>query len=131
MFSSKQLAFGLHVFIEIPAALLFLINPSATLPVAQPYAHPVIRQYALLLICSSLIAAFFTVHNDNTISCHVAGALALYHLGPLVRAVSRVLRKESGKTVMGNPWMHLAAHGICATALAREVTVQNVFAPQT
>ena len=109
--------------IEMPAALAFMLSPSATLLVPQPHAEAVIRQYALLLFSSNLIAAVFifrdqSTHEDAWIERRVAAFLALYHLGPLTRAVSRARREaKKGKALLEQPWLHAWVHAVCFVAL--------------
>ena len=119
--------FILHLVIELPAAFAFAFSPSTTLSVPQPYAHAVIRQYALLLLSTNIIAAIFifrghkacTIDNDGLTERRVAGALALYHCGPLIRAGRRIWRGEEDKRgLSGQPWVHSVAHAVCGLALA-------------
>ena len=56
----------------------------------------------------------------------MAGALAVYHVAPVVRAVSRIIGGDgSGKVRgrgwrgLGGPWVHLAGHLVCLVALGR------------
>ena len=46
----------------------------------------------------------------------VAGALALYHVGPVVRAVSRIQNQDLGGA-LGGPWLHAFLHVMCAVSL--------------
>lgn len=117
-----SIPFLLHILIEIPAAGGFFLRPSLTLQTPQPAAHGVIRQYALLLASTSLIAAVFLFQPPSTVSCQVAGALALYHVGPFMRALSRTRSEESIRICegLGEPRLHVVLHGLCITALARE-----------
>ena len=76
-----NIPFFLHILGEFGASVGFFFRPSQTLQRPQPHAHGVIRQYALLLTSTNLIAAIFLTQNHPTeISRKVAGALALYHL---------------------------------------------------
>lgn len=123
----KSLPFTLHILIEVPAALTFLLYPSLTLVRPQPYAHAVIRQYGFLLLSSNIIASVFAfqIHDRELldvqimqIEAWVAGSLALYHLAPLMRATSRMwLEGGKQKGFVGQPWVHALAHGICLIAL--------------
>lgn len=48
----------------------------------------------------------------------VASALALYHLGPLIRAVHRSWRGEGGeRSILGQPWLHVLVHVLSCLAL--------------
>lgn len=117
-----SIPFFLHILTEMPASGGFLLRPSLTLQTPQPAAHGVIRQYALLLASSTLIAATFLFQPPSTTSCQVAGALALYHIGPLVRALSRARAGESvgGWKGLGGPWVHAGFHSFCVAALTQE-----------
>lgn len=118
-----HLPFLFHIIIELPASMVFLVYPSATLAAAQPHAHGVIRQHALLLTSTNLVAWTFLFETASPSSGRVAAALALYHIGPIVRAWKRI-RAGEGKTRMFGGWrgpqLHLGVHGICAMALMGE-----------
>lgn len=112
-------AFGLHIVVEIPAALNFIVNPSEELQLAtpSPSAEALIRQYALLLICSNLIALVFLLRPIDKVSRRVACSLGLYYLGPAVRAISRLIRNEPALgTSLGGPAIHLVVHMFCFVA---------------
>ena len=85
-----QLGFLLHVLIEVPAAVNFLIFPSNQLGTYSPQAHAVIRQYALLLITSVLVSIIFMLRPVDQLAGQVAGALSLYHIGPSLRSIGRM-----------------------------------------
>jgi len=111
-------AFWLHFLLELPASLNFFLRPSEQLPSPAPQAHAIIRQYALLLFVSSLIALIFALRPVDGTSRNVAGALSVYHLAPLVRAGSRVVEGsvDYGKG-LGGPMVHLVVHGLCFAGL--------------
>lgn len=125
--SLTSLPFILHILVEVPAAFTFALFPSATLVRPQPDAHAVIRQYGLLLLSTNIIASVFTFQDYKRtpfedqicqIEAWVAGSLALYHLGPLIRAAFRSWReRERRRHFVGQPWLHTIAHGICSIAL--------------
>ena len=125
-FSQHSIPFIFHVILESPAAVAFALFPSATLRSPQPEAHAVIRQYALLLLTSVLIAAIFAYQPHNSLASHVhvqrleqqvAGALAMYHIGPVARAARRIRAREGqGRQMM--LCLHLLCHGACGMALA-------------
>jgi len=76
--SHFNIPFLIHFLGDFGASYGFCVRPSSTLLELQPYAHPVIRQYALLLISTHLIAAnFLFQEHPSSISYRVAGALAL------------------------------------------------------
>ncbi|KAK4692643.1 hypothetical protein P7C71_g4600, partial [Lecanoromycetidae sp. Uapishka_2] len=116
--------FILHILIETPAALAFAVFPSSTLSVRQPAAEAVIRQYALLILSSNVIAAIFVFHDPNIsdgvfLEGRVAAALALYHVGPLMRAVTRIRNDEGqARPLLEQPWLHAWVHAVCLVALA-------------
>ena len=115
-FPTDQVGFLLHLIVELPASINFLLRPSATLSIAQPEAHAVIRQYALLLLSTNLIVMTFLMRDMDQLSGKVAGALALYHIGPVARALSRIQKRDSG-SVLGGPWLHAFIHVLCAVTL--------------
>ena len=122
MVNSTKPAFLLHILIEVPASLNFFFNPSATLSTPQPHAHAVIRQYAVLLMVTNILALIFCLRPPDLLSCRVAGALSLYHVGPLVRAVIRQSRGEQvrGGSRLGGPMVHAIVHFVCFWGLAIE-----------
>ena len=121
----SSIPFTLHALVELPAAYMFAFSPSATLSNPRTSdANAVIRQYALLLLSSTVIAATFAFedwvgHEGGSVEQRVAGALALYHFGPLIRALSRSRREEArGSSLPGNPLVHALLHLNCGIALA-------------
>ncbi|KAL9052935.1 MAG: hypothetical protein Q9206_004110 [Seirophora lacunosa] len=59
-----QLPFLFHIIVEVPASIAFFLHPSMTLSQRQGHAHAVIRQYALLLMASNLIAYAFSFFSN-------------------------------------------------------------------
>ena len=120
--------FVLHILIELPAGVAFALFPSATLSTPQPHAHPLIRQYALLLLSTNFIAAVFVFRDRETgpvshalsgVERWVAGSLALYHIGPLIRAGCRAWKGTWRKQhCLARPWIHIIAHLVCLAGLA-------------
>ena len=120
--------FILHIVVELPATIAFMLYPSATLPMPQVHAHAVIRQYALLLLSTNIMAAVFVFQSRNDesgddgvghIERCIAGSLALYHIGPLIRAWCRVWNAQGrGKRLLGGPWVHTVVHLLCSMVLA-------------
>lgn len=117
--SPPRILFALHILVELPASLGFFFRPSATLTTPHQEAHGIIRQYALLLTSTNLIAGIFLFQSPTPLSCQVAGALALYHVGPFARAICRI-RAGEASGILINPWIHLVIHAICATVLFGE-----------
>ena len=119
-----KFALLLHVIIETAASINFLLRPSATLSTPQPYSHAVIRQHALLLISSNLIAGMVLKREIDSLSGQIAGALGVYHVGPAVRAISRILRKSPGSG-LDEPWLHAFAHVLCGACLFVSLIVSS------
>lgn len=121
--SLGSVPFVLHIVIELPAAISFAFLPSATLSKPQSHAHALIRQYALLLFSTIIIAALFIPHDRNSDGSKmqervVAGALALHHLGPLIRAVGRFRRGEgTERHLLAQPRLHALVHVLCCFLL--------------
>lgn len=111
--SLRTNAFLTHAILEIPPSLNFFFNPSGQLVVYSPHAHPIIRQYAVLLACTSVIASSFVFREPDELSGQVAGGMALYHLAPLVRSTGRLASGEKS----WQPVLFLIVHGICLAGL--------------
>lgn len=115
-----HVAFGLHILIETPASLNFFLEPSEQLQLGtpSPAAEAVVRQYALLIFSSNLIALVFLLRPVDKVSRQVACALGIYHIGPALRAISRLLRREPALGAgLGGPAVHLVVHVLCLIAL--------------
>ncbi|PMD65424.1 uncharacterized protein K444DRAFT_180082 [Hyaloscypha bicolor E] len=112
------LPFWLHFLIELPASMNFFLNPSEQLSSPAPQAHPILKQYAVLLFVTTLIALIFALRPIDGTSRNVAGALSVYHLAPLMRAGSRIVEGsgEYGKG-LGGPILHLVVHLLCFVGL--------------
>jgi hypothetical protein len=115
-------SFLLHALVETPACINFLLFPDDQLPVAAPPAHAIIRQYAVLLFCSIMIAVTFAYRSTlDVTSGKVAGALAFYHIAPLVRAWSRINTHAQSDIarlpLLKNPWSHFVIHSLCLGSL--------------
>ncbi|KAG0651741.1 hypothetical protein D0Z07_1927 [Hyphodiscus hymeniophilus] len=110
--------FWIHIILETPASLNFFFNPSEQLSSPAPQAHAIIRQYAVLLLVSNLIALNFALGPLDQTGKNVALALSVYHLAPIFRAGSRILNGDHlyGHG-LGGPWLHLWVHGGCFAAL--------------
>ncbi|KAH7346444.1 hypothetical protein BKA65DRAFT_502449 [Rhexocercosporidium sp. MPI-PUGE-AT-0058] len=113
-----NLAFLIHALLELPASLNFFFRPNEQLSSPAPQAHALIRQYAILLLSSNIIALIFAFRPVDETSGRVAGALAVYHAAPLVRAVGRITSKEEGYGKgLGGPWVHGVVHAAALGAL--------------
>ena len=115
--SLQQLALVLHLVVELPACINFFFRPSATLGRPQPYAHGVVRQYALLLLVSNAIALLLLMNPQDGMTGKISGTFALYHFGPFFRAISRI-RNGQRQTALGGPWLHAMLHATSAATLA-------------
>ena len=125
----SKLPFVLHLLVELPACLVLFVAPDAQLAVPQPLARPLIRQYAVLLFCVNLMAALLASRPLDGASCGIAGAMALYHLAPIVRATGRLVAGQTHASAtqsrvrttvagLGGPMLHLVAHSMCLGLLA-------------
>lgn len=114
-----SMAFVLHIVIEVPAAINFMFQPSKQLAVYTPHAHAVIRQYAVLLLSSILIAALFAPRPVDDLGRGVAGSLAIYHVGPFLRSWGRLRSqaKQSLPVLISEAALYLVCHLLCGTAL--------------
>jgi len=121
---TDQAGLLLHLMVELPASINFLLRPSATLSVPQPQAHAVIRQYALLLMSTNLIVLALLMREMDQLSGKIAGALVLYHIGPIARALSRVKNQASG-SVLGGPKLHAFVHVLCVVTLVTSFISTN------
>lgn len=110
--------FLLHALIETPASLNFFLNPGGQLRVnpAPPQIRAVIRQYAVLLFSSVLVALSFACRDPDELSGQVAGALALYHLAPVVRATGRLVHRQ--EPAVWQPLLFVTVHAVCLAGLA-------------
>ncbi|CAL3962792.1 unnamed protein product [Diplocarpon coronariae] len=129
-----NIPFLIHVVLETPASLNFFLRPGNQLAAPAPQAHALVRQYAALLLSSNLVALVFAFRDVDETSQRVAGALAVYHVAPLVRAVGRIgngtegergaSRRASGREEaeggLGGPWLHAATHACALGALVWE-----------
>lgn len=112
---SLHLALCLHILIETPASINFFLCPSSTLNTPQPHAHSVIRQYALLLLVTNILAGLCVGGLiDEDAGRKIVGVLAIYHIGPIIRAASNLRRKRK---TLGGPLLHLLVHSICLFGL--------------
>jgi hypothetical protein len=111
--------FLIHIAIEIPACLSFYLFPSRQLGTYTPYAHPVIRQYAVLLFATVLVAMVFLRHPIDETSGKVAGALAVYHIAPSLRSIERLTRQSRTRqlTFLSEAALYLLVHVLCCATL--------------
>jgi hypothetical protein len=110
--------FWAHILTELPASINFFLRPSEQLSSPAPQAHAIIRQYAILLLVSNIIASIFALRPVDATSRHVGGALSIYHAAPLVRAARRIISRDEGYGGgLGGPVLHLVVHGVCFVTL--------------
>lgn len=118
LLTACQNPFIAHIVVETPAALNFFVFPGGQIGTKNTQAEALIRQYSLLLLTSLLIALAFAHRESDQLSGQVAGAMAVYHVGPLVRAGMKVIR--GGLSAWG-PWLLVfAAHTFCLIRLVEE-----------
>lgn len=118
-YEGYNIAFALHVAIEIPAAMIFMLYPSRQLGEYSPHAHAIVRQYALLLLASALISLAFITRPTDDLSRAVAGSLGIYHVGPALRSSSRLQRlsAQNGAFLLSEAFLYLVLHVVCGTLL--------------
>lgn len=114
-----NLGFLIHIIIEIPASINFFCFPSRQLGIHTPQAHAVIRQYAVLLLVSVLLATVFVARPLDNTAGKVAGALALYHIAPFVRSVVRLHRQTQARApiIYSEAFLYVFVHSVCFAAL--------------
>ncbi|KAK3303281.1 uncharacterized protein B0T15DRAFT_269735 [Chaetomium strumarium] len=123
----------LHLIIETPASLSFLLAPTAQLPGASPEARLILRNFGGLHLATNLLCLVFLLRkptaagNDGgdmeQLTAMSCVCLATYHVWPLYRAWARMTgygginvgRKQ--KKVLGGPAVHLVVHVACLAAL--------------
>ncbi|MCJ1274191.1 hypothetical protein MMC21_001986 [Puttea exsequens] len=114
------IAILLHIVLETIAGFSFIRQPSSTLTAEQPHAHPLIRQYGLLLLLTNAIfILLFTSPTplDLVLQQRVSGLLSFYHVGAFSRATASIAKGETGGA-LGGPWVHAAVHVVAGGMLA-------------
>jgi len=120
--SITRLPFIIHGAVETPAAFSFLTTPEAQLPGASTEAKLILRSYGGLLLITGILCNFFAfreTYDEATIGYGLS--MAVYHLFPLYRALTRIsqgigVKGPQGGT-LGGPVMHAVAHLICLVSL--------------
>jgi len=114
-----NLGFLFHIIIETPALFNFFVFPSKQLGTHTPHAHAVIRQYAVLILTSNLVALNFVWRPVDELSGKIAGALAVYHIAPSVRSIIRLQRQahDGRPLIPSEAFLYLVVHTICGAAL--------------
>lgn len=117
--SDYNIGFLLHIIIEIPASFNFFVFPSRQLGTNTPHAHAVIRQYAVLILTSNLVALAFLWRPMDELSGKIAGSLAIYHIAPSIRSISRLTRqaRQGRPLIPSEAFLYLVVHTICGAAL--------------
>lgn len=114
-----NIAFMLHAIFETPAAINFMIFPSRQIGSFTPQAHPIIRQYALLLLSSVLVSIAFALRPTDDLTRSVAGSFAIYHVGPAVRSLGRLKQQASRhqSIFLSEAFLYLVVHLCCGLSL--------------
>lgn len=120
----------LHLLVETPASLSFLLAPRSQLRGASPEAVLILRNLGGLLLATNLVClVLLSAGSDgdggsrySRLAASVCLCLATYHVWPAHRAYSRIARgvvggKDGGRKVLGGPKVHLAVHLVCLAAL--------------
>ncbi|KAF7554962.1 hypothetical protein G7046_g6675 [Stylonectria norvegica] len=107
--SLATLPFILHILIETPAALTFILRPGSHLHPLTPSAALLLKNLGGLLLASNLVALAFVRRPVDDLSRHVALALAFWHLWPCYRGGVRCRRREPEEVTgtLGGPGVHL------------------------
>ncbi|KAK4242796.1 hypothetical protein C8A03DRAFT_39952 [Achaetomium macrosporum] len=122
----------LHLIIETPASLSFLLASTAQLPGASPEARLILRNFGGLHLATNLLCLVFLLRKPaaaglgngdieqlTAMSCVCLGT---YHVWPIYRAWARMtghggIDVERQKKVLGGPAVHLVVHVACLAAL--------------
>lgn len=128
--SLPAISFLLHVLIETPASLTFILRPQSQLSPLPPAAALILQSFGGLLLSLNLVAIVFVRRTFDPVARHVAAAFAFWHLWPCYRAFVRLsrdaeekvaLEAETEKTegppssdatsrTLGGPAIHLVVH---------------------
>ncbi|KIV89744.1 hypothetical protein PV10_07124 [Exophiala mesophila] len=116
---TSNLGFLLHIIFELPACIQFFMLPSRQLGIYTPHAHALMRQYAVLLFSSVLIAGIFVTRPPSEVSAQCAGALATYHVAPALRSIARLQRQIQSKqaVLISEAMLFLVVHSVCGVFL--------------
>ncbi len=124
-----QVPFLLHGLVALPASVNYLrialhLPLTARLPDLQLQLQTrfILISYALLLLSTSvtsLVLAFGLSLSPST-ERSLAGGMAVYHFGPILRAYSRLQDLDRG-TELGGPGVHLVVHVFVLAALGTTV----------
>lgn len=122
-----------HAIIELPASIQFLLIPSRQLGRPTPHAHPLIRQYAVLLFSSVVISLSFAFRShppslassadaNNALTGQVALALGLYHIGPIIRSGAKLrdIRRRDWSAREVEAAVYVVVHVIVGGGLFRK-----------
>lgn len=130
-----QLPLLLHLLVETPASLTFLVTPAAQLPPAaarSPEARLVLRNLGGLLLATNLVCLAVLASlapadaaagdgQQRRLAASVCLCLGTYHVWPAYRAYARLRgyagASGRGNRVLGGPVVHLVAHVLCFVAL--------------
>ncbi|KAL1841866.1 hypothetical protein VTJ49DRAFT_6465 [Mycothermus thermophilus] len=131
-----HIALTLHLLIEFPASLSFLLQPRAQLPGATPEAVLVLRNLGGLLMATNLVCLVLlhflskaATSDSSPLVEHLTGmvcvALGTYHVWPAHRAWVRMRKRNRGegvvgqseKRILGGPVVHFWVHLVCLGAM--------------
>ena len=118
----NRLGLVLHIIIETPAAISFLLPVEGQLPGASTEAKLIMQNLGGALLTTNVVSAIFVLRSDfDDLSRLVALALATYHVWPLRRAYVRLTGGTAANKVqrktLGGPQVHLFVHTLCFAAL--------------
>lgn len=130
---SANLALLLHVLVEVPASLSFLLGARRQLrdPNPSPEAVLVCQSYGGLLLSTNVLCFLFLCYRGSSSSSNVddataivAASLAVYHVFPIWRAWARIRGLgQHGRgwaqqaEALGGPHVHLVVHVLLLVSL--------------
>lgn len=127
---AANLALVLHLLVEIPASLSFLLGARKQLrdPNPSPEAVLVCQSYGGLLLSTNVLCSLFLYYGRNgnvdDAKSVVATSLAVYHVFPIWRAWVRI-RRQGGPgrgwaqqaDVLAGPYVHFVVHVLLFSVL--------------
>ncbi|KAL2174956.1 uncharacterized protein P884DRAFT_331552 [Thermothelomyces heterothallicus CBS 202.75] len=131
MVPPTKLALLIHLLVETPASLSFLLAPRAQLPGASPEARLILRNLGGLLAATNLAVLVLlgtppaAAPETRQLTARLCLCLGTYHVWPIHRAWARMRwwwssssssREKKGKKVLGGPAVHFVVHNTLTQA---------------
>jgi hypothetical protein len=124
-----NMALILHVLIEVPASLSFLLAAPKQLRDPRPSLEAVLvcQSYGGLLAATNVLCLLLLycrgIAAFDDASAIIAASLAIYHVMPMRRAWVRIKAQRAGRgwlrqaDVLGGPFVHFAVHALLLVSL--------------